>query len=151
MNTPGGNTVSTAELTLAHLMALARNVPQACISLKGGKWERKEYTGNELHGKTIGVIGLGRIGREVATICSSLGMKVIGFDPVAGSAPQGVTLGSLPDLLAASDYITLHTPKTKDTTDLLNATTLAACTRGVRIITCARGGFANEGDLLAAL
>ena len=151
MNTPGGNTVSTAELTLAHLMALARNVPQACISLKDGKWDRKAYTGNELHGKTLGIIGLGRIGREVAAICSHIGMTVVAYDPLATAGPPGVSVCSLEDVLAQADYITVHSPKTKDTANLLNAAAFAKCKRGVRIINCARGGIVHEGDLLAAL
>jgi D-3-phosphoglycerate dehydrogenase len=154
MNTPGGNTTSAAELTISLIMALARNIPQAVSSLKAGRWDRAKYMGTELSGKVVGVIGLGRIGREVARWCQAFGMVAVGYDPVMApdvAAKAGIQPVSLDELYARSDYITIHTPKTPDTTDLINATTLAKCKQGVRIINVARGGIINEADLLAGL
>ena len=154
MNTPGGNTTSAAELTMSLIMALARNIPQAVASLKAGRWDRSKYMGTELGGKVIGVVGLGRIGREVARWCQSFGMTAIGYDPVM--APEiaraaGITPVSLEELYARSDYITLHAPKTPETANLICAATLEKCKAGVRIVNVARGGIVNEKDLLAAL
>jgi D-3-phosphoglycerate dehydrogenase len=154
MNTPGGNTTSAAELTMSLIMALARNIPQAVHSLKAGRWDRSKYMGTELAGKVVGIVGLGRIGREVARWCQSFGMIAVGYDPVMApdvAAKAGITPVSLEELYARSDYITLHTPKTPETTNLLNAATLAKCKQGVRIVNVARGGIINEADLLAAL
>ena len=154
MNTPGGNTTSAAELTMSLIMALARNIPQAVASLKAGRWDRSKYMGTELGGKVIGVVGLGRIGREVARWCQSFGMTAIGYDPIM--APEiaraaGITPVSLEELYARSDYITLHAPKTPETANLICAATLEKCKAGVRIVNVARGGIVNEKDLLAAL
>ncbi len=132
-------------------MALARNVPQASISLKAGRWDRKLYTGNELNGKTIGVVGLGRIGREVARMCHAFGMTVLGYDPLSSAAEDHIEVTPLDGLLARSDFITMHVPKTKDTANLINKHTIAKCKQGVRIINCARGGIIHQGDLLEAL
>lgn len=154
VNTPGGNTISTAELTMGHILSLARNIPQAAASMKEGKWERSKYNGTELLGKTLGVIGVGKIGREVAKWCKGFGMNVIGYDPVISedaSRSYGIEPASLKTLLELSDFITIHTPMTKDTHHLLNATTLAQCKRGVRIVNCARGGIIDEDALLHAL
>lgn len=153
-NTPGGNTVSTAELALSHVMALARSIPQATASLKAGRWDRSKYTGSELTGKTLGVIGMGKVGREVARLCGGLGMTTIGYDPVL-SEQAARNLGIVPvlleDLLRSADFITIHTPLTKETQYLFNAKTLAQTKRGVRIINCARGGIIDEVALLDAL
>lgn len=154
MNTPGGNTISTAEHAISMLMALARNIPQACTSLREGIWDRKSYRGVELYGKTIGIIGLGKVGKEVAVRLHGFGMNVLGFDPLVADdviAKLHIESISFDELLRRSDYITLHTPLTDDTRYLLNASTLKLCKRGVRIANCARGGIINETDLLEAL
>lgn len=154
MNTPGGNTVSAAEHTVSMMMALARNIPQAYASLLRGEWERKRYIGTEVFEKTLGVIGLGKIGREVAARAVGLGMRVIGYDPVIGAdaaARQHIELVSLEEIYHRSDFITVHTPLTEETKGLLNDETIALCKRGVRIVNCARGGIVDEAALLRAL
>jgi D-3-phosphoglycerate dehydrogenase / 2-oxoglutarate reductase len=154
MNTPGGNTVSAAEHAVSMLMSLARNIPQAHQSLVRGEWERKKYTGTEVFEKTLGVIGLGKIGREVALRCKGLGMRVIGYDPVIAAdaaSKLDIELVPLEELYRRSDFITVHTPLTPDTKGLLNDATLARCKKGVRLINCARGGIIDEGALLRAL
>jgi len=154
VNTPGGNTISTGELALSHILALARNIPQATASLKAGRWDRALYTGTELSGKTLGVIGVGKIGREVAKWCRGFGMTTIGYDPVLSEESArhfGIEPVPLDDLFKNADFITIHTPLTKETQHLLDATNLAKCKRGVRIINCARGGIIDEEALLQAL
>lgn len=154
VNTPGGNTISTGELALAHIMALARNIPQATASLKAGRWDRALYTGSELAGKTLGIIGVGRIGREVGKWCRGFGMTTIGYDPVLSEQSArnfGIEPTSLDELLEKADFITIHTPLTKDTQYLLNAQTLLKCKKGVRIVNCARGGIVDEAALLDAV
>ena len=154
MNTPGGNTISTAEHTVSMLLSLARNIPQANMSLVAGKWDRKKYMGTELFGKTLGIVGMGKIGREVATRCQAFGMTVIGFDPVLSNEialKLGVELVSLDEIYRRSDFITVHTPLTDETRGILNAKTFAKCKKGVRVINCARGGIIDEADLLEAL
>jgi phosphoserine aminotransferase len=154
VNTPGGNTTSTAELALTHILALARNIPQAVASLKEGKWQRSKFTGTELTGKTLGIVGVGKIGREVAKWCKGLGMNILGYDPVVSEHSArafGIEPASLDDLFANADFITIHTPLTKETENLFDAKNLAKCKKGVRIINCARGGIINEADLLQAL
>lgn len=133
VNTPGGNTISTAELTFTHMLALSRNIPQAVASLKAGKWERSKYTGTELNGKTLAIIGLGRIGREVANWARAFGMQTIGFDPVVSAAAAraaGIEPVPLDELWGRADFITLHTPLTKDTRHLINAQSLKQCKKG---------------------
>ncbi len=154
MNTPGGNTISAAEHTVSMLLSLARNIPQAHNSMVQGKWERKKYTGVEVFEKTLGVVGLGKIGREVASRCQGFGMNVIGYDPVLSSdvaTKLNIELVSLDEIYRRSDFITLHTPLTKETKGLLNDVTLAKCKKGVRIVNCARGGIVDEAALLRAL
>lgn len=154
VNTPGGNTISTAELAMAHILSLARNIPQANASLKAGRWERSSYTGTELAGKTLGVIGVGKIGREVAKWSKGFGMNVIGYDPVVSeqsARASGIEPVLLDDLYKQADFITLHTPFTKETDHLIDAVALAKCKKGVRIINCARGGIVDENALLDAL
>ncbi len=154
MNTPGGNTVSAAEHTVSLLLSLARNIPQAHMSLSRGEWERKKFTGTEVFGKTLGVIGLGKIGREVALRCRGLGMRLIGYDPVTApevAAKMDIESVSLEEIYRRADFITVHTPLTETTRGLLNDSTLARCKKGVRVINCARGGIINEGALLRAL
>src|SRR5213082_378965 len=143
LNAPGGNTVSTAEHTFSLLLCVARKIPQADASLRGGKWDRKNLEGVELYNKTIGVIGMGRIGSELSRRAIAFGMRVVAFDPYL-SATRARTLqvelvDELDDLLAAADFITLHTPLTAETHHLLNETRLAKTKRGVRVINCARG------------
>jgi len=154
MNTPGGNTVTTAEHAIALLVSLARHIPQATASMKAGKWEKKRFTGTELYNRTLGVIGLGNIGRIVADRARGLGMKVIAHDPfisVTASAKADYELVSFDDLLARSDFLTVHVPKTKDTLGLLDAAAFARCKPGVLVINAARGGIVDEAALLDAL
>jgi D-3-phosphoglycerate dehydrogenase len=155
MNTPGGNTVSTAEQTITLLMALARHTPQAHASLHAGKWERSKLVGTQLAGKTLGVVGLGRIGREVSRRAAGLDMKVIGFDPFltpTAAAQFGVeAVASLAELLPRADFLTVHTPLTNDTRDLIGAREIALMRPGSRVINCARGGIINESALAEAL
>ncbi|CAM9360858.1 unnamed protein product [Ascophyllum nodosum] len=154
MNTPGGNTVSTAELTMSHILALARNIPQAVASMKEGRWDRKKYTGTELMGKTIGVVGLGRIGREVAGWSMNFGMQAVGYDPIitdSSARAFGIEPVSLDELFARSDFISLHTPLTPETKGLIGKSNLEKCKEGVRIVNCARGGIVDPGALLEAI
>jgi D-3-phosphoglycerate dehydrogenase len=142
MNTPGGNAVSVSEHTLALMLSMARSVPQASASTKAGKWEKKKFLGNELRGKTLGVVGLGSIGREVLKRAKAFEMHVVGHDPYVSSHTAhdlGVALLPLPELYAKSDYITLHVALTPETDHMLNAAAFAQMKRGVRIINCARG------------
>ncbi|XP_067005757.2 D-3-phosphoglycerate dehydrogenase [Anabrus simplex] len=154
LNTPGGNSTSACELTCALITALARNIAQACQSLKEGRWDRKLYTGNELAGKTIAVLGLGRIGREVAVRMQAFGMRTIGFDPmVTAELAQAfhVEKMDLSEIWPLADYITVHTPLIPQTRNLLNDDVFNKCKRGVRIINVARGGIVDEAALLRAL
>jgi D-3-phosphoglycerate dehydrogenase / 2-oxoglutarate reductase len=154
MNTPGGNNVTTGEHTIALMMALARHIPQAVASLKSGKWERNKFIGAELCNKTIGVIGLGNVGRIVAERASGLKMKVIGYDPFIAAeniVRMGVEPGTLKDIFTKSDFITVHVPLTPETQGLINKTAFAKMKSGVRIINCARGGIVDEQDLADAI
>jgi D-3-phosphoglycerate dehydrogenase len=155
MNTPGGNTVSTAELTIAHLMALSRHLPAADATMRQGKWERSRLTGTQLAGKTLGVVGLGRIGREVARRAAGLDMKVVGFDPfLAPDRAQQLGIEATADLdslLPRCDYLTVHTPLTTETTNLIGARELGLMKKGARVLNCARGGIINEEALAEAL
>ncbi|NXJ84767.1 SERA dehydrogenase, partial [Trogon melanurus] len=181
MNTPTGNSLSAAELTCGMILCLARQIPQAAASMKEGKWDRKKYMGMELNGKTLGVLGLGRIGREVATRMQAFGMKTIGYDPIITpetSATFGVEQLPLEQIWPRCDFITVHTPLLPSTTGmrqvpvqgggsgragadpiahripltgLLNDSTFAKCRRGVQVVNCARGGIVDEGALLRAL
>ncbi|KJE94797.1 D-3-phosphoglycerate dehydrogenase, variant 2 [Capsaspora owczarzaki ATCC 30864] len=154
MNTPGGNTLSAAEHTCAMISALARQIPQAHATMKQGKWDRKNFMGVELHGKTIAILGLGRIGREVATRMQAYGMKTIGYDPILPKeAAKAINIDAydLDELWPLADFITVHTPLTESTRHLLNDAVLAKCKKGVRIVNCARGGIIEEAALLRAL
>ena len=154
MNTPGGNTVSTAEHTMALMLSMCRNIAQANQSLRGGKWDRKKYKGTELHGKTLGIIGMGKIGREVATRSKAFGMSVIGYDPVLSeevAAKLGINLVNLEEIFLKSDIITVHVPLNEETKSLISDETLEKCKNGVKIINCARGGIVDESALLKAL
>jgi D-3-phosphoglycerate dehydrogenase len=154
MNTPGGNTITTAEHTIAMLFAMARNIPQATVSMKEGKWEKKKFMGVELFNKTLGVIGLGNIGSQVAKRALALEMNVIGYDPFLSDERAreiGVEKVSLDELFERSDFITIHTPLTEETKNLINKDSIKKMKDGVRIINCARGGIVNEKDLYEAL
>lgn len=154
VNAPVSNILSAAEQTMALLLSQARNIPQAHSALKQGKWERSKWEGVELHGKTLGVIGLGKIGALVATRAAAFGMRLVGFDPFISeerARTMGVQLMTLDELLGESDFITIHLPKNKETTNLLNAESLKKTKPGVRIINVARGGIVNEADLAAAI
>lgn len=154
MNAAAGNTISTAEHTMSLLLSLARLIPQANKSLQSGKWERKKFLGTELLNKTIGIIGLGRIGREVATRCQSFGMHIIGYDPVMNldvAKKINIELVSLDEIYNRADFISVHVPINDETKNLLNDETFAKCKNGVRVINCARGGIINEEALLRAL
>ncbi len=154
MNTPGGNTISTAELTFSMLMALARKIPQAHGSMKAGEWNRKAFNGTELYGKTLGILGLGRIGSEVARRAIAFGLRVLAYDPyltLSRASALQVEMAELDELYARSDFITVHMPMTAETKGMLNAAAFAKMKKGVRILNCARGGIVNETDLLAAL
>jgi D-3-phosphoglycerate dehydrogenase len=155
MNTPGGNTVSTAEHTITLLLSLARHIPPADSSIHQGKWERSKFVGTQLAGKTLGVVGLGRVGREVARRAAAMDMKVVGYDPfLAPERAAQLGIESMPDLatlLPRCDFLTVHTPLTAETTSLIGPRELALMKKGARIINCARGGIINEEALAEAL
>lgn len=153
VNSPEGNTLAAAELTVAMLLALARNIAPADQSLRGGKWDRKKYMGSEVYGKTLGVVGLGKIGREVVSRLQAFGMSVLGYDPYLKpeqAESLGIKLVDLDTLYKESDYISVHTPKTKETTGMINAEKLALMKPTVRLINCARGGIIDEAALADA-
>jgi D-3-phosphoglycerate dehydrogenase len=154
VNTPDGNTISTAEHTFGLMLALARNIPQAHESMNAGKWDRKSFGGVELRGKTLGVVGFGRIGRAVAKRALAFEMDVLTADPyIPADVAQdlGVTLVSLEELFRRSDFITLHAQLTPETREMINAESLATMKPGVRIVDAARGALINEADLAEAL
>jgi D-3-phosphoglycerate dehydrogenase len=154
MNTPGGNTITTAEHTIALLLSLARKIPQATYSMKAGKWEKKKFMGIEIYNKTLGIIGLGRIGSEVAKRAQCLGMNVLAYDPFLSderAEELGITKTNLDRIFSEADFITLHTPLTTETKYLINKDTIAKMKNGVYIINCARGGIVNEKDLYEAI
>ena len=154
MNAPDGNTITTAEHTIALLVALARNVPQANSSVKASKWERKRFVGAELHGKTLGIVGFGRIGRAVAQRAAALGMNIVAHDPfVAPDQTHDVEIqiATFDEVLARADFLTVHTPLTNETRGLINAGAFRKMKTGARVINCARGGLIDEGALYEAL
>lgn len=154
MNAVGSNTISAAELTCAMISSLARNLSLADRSMKDGKWERSKFMGTELYGKTLAILGLGRIGREVAVRMQAFGMKVIGYDPIVtaeDAAKFNIEFKSLEDIWPVADYISIHVPLMPETKDLINAGVLAKCKRGFRLVNCARGGIVQEADLLEAI
>lgn len=154
MNTPGGNTVTTAEHTIAMLMSLLRNTPQATASMKARKWEKKKFMGTEVYNKTLGIIGMGKIGSVVAERARGLMMNVIAYDPFVTPKTAdrlGVEIVSLDELFARADFITIHTPKNKETENLINQDAFRKMKAGIRIINCARGGLVNEADLYDAI
>ena len=154
MNTPGANAIAVAELTIGLMLALARQLPKANGALHQGKWEKKSLSGSELRGKTLAVLGLGRIGLEVAQRAASFGMQIIGHDPFVAPAvarERGVELVDMDTLFARADYLTLHVGLTPQTTNIINAKNLAAMKKGVRVVNCARGELVDDAALLAAL
>ncbi|MCX5682085.1 MAG: hydroxyacid dehydrogenase, partial [Planctomycetota bacterium] len=156
MNAPDGNTVSTCELTMGLMLAVSRNIALACGSMKGGKWDKKSFMGNLLSGKTVGIIGLGRIGRAVAKRCLAFDMKVLGYDPfVAGAVgdlgKQVRVVNTLEDLVKESNILTVHTPLTDETRGIIGAKELAQMPKGAFVINAARGGIIDEKALLEAL
>jgi D-3-phosphoglycerate dehydrogenase len=154
MNSPGGSTMTTAEHTIAMMFALSRNIPQAYRLLKDHTWDKSRFRGVELTGKTLGVVGLGRIGSHVAHIAQGIGMNVIAYDPFISPAAElssGLRLVELGQIYAESDFISLHAPLTERTRHFINAGTIAEMKDRVRIVNCARGGIVSEGDLYDAL
>lgn len=154
MNTPDGNTISTAEHTCGLIMSLARNIPNAVNSLKNGAWDRKKYTGSELSGKVLGIVGLGKIGSGVAERMKSFGMEIVAFDPFTThdrAQEMGVKLVDIDELLGVSDFITVHTPLTDRTKGLVSRANAGKLKKGVRLVNCARGGIFEEADLVGLL
>ncbi|HVB33357.1 MAG TPA: phosphoglycerate dehydrogenase [Patescibacteria group bacterium] len=154
MNVPGGNTISVAEQTMAFLCMLARHIYQATTSMKQGKWEKKKLTGTELRGKTLGIVGLGRVGSAVARLAQAYQMNVIACDPYVSAraaAERGVKLIGLEEVLGSCDYLTLHCSLTEETRGMINARALALTRPGVRVVNCSRGEVLVADDLLAAL
>lgn len=155
MNAPDGNTIATAELSMGLMLALARHIPQAHTSMQARKWDRAVYMGTELRGKTLGVVGFGRVGQAVAKRALAFEMKVIAYDPyVPPSVAEELgtrLLGSLDEVYAQADYITLHSVLTPETREMINAASISKMKDGVRIINVARGALVNEADLAAAL
>jgi D-3-phosphoglycerate dehydrogenase len=154
MNTPGANAVAVAELTIGLMLALARKLPAANATMHAGKWEKKNLQGAELRGKTLGILGLGRIGLEVARRAKGFGLEIVGSDPFVSAAvarENGIKLVTLDELMSGSDYITLHVGLTPQTAGVINAKSLAAMKKGVRIINCARGELVDDAALVDAL
>ncbi|MDB6018411.1 MAG: 3-phosphoglycerate dehydrogenase [Pedosphaera sp.] len=154
MNTPSGNTISTAELTFSMLMSLARKIPQAHASMKAGEWNRKAFSGVELYNKTLGILGMGRIGTEVARRAIAFGMRVLAYDPyltLSRANALQVELMELDEVFAKSDFITVHMPMSDETKGMINAAAFAKMKPGARVLNCARGGIINEADLAEAI
>lgn len=154
VNTPAGNTISTAEQALTLMLSLSRNIPQADASMKRGEWERKKFMGHELYGKTLGIVGLGRIGSEVAKRALSFGMKILAYDPYLSmekAKELGIEPADLPTLYKNADYITVHTPLTDDTKHMISDKEIAMMKKDVRLINCARGGIIDEEALAKAI
>lgn len=154
LNSPEGNTIAAAEHTFAMMLALARNIPNAVATMREGKWDRQKFVGSELYGKTLGVIGLGKIGSRVAGYGLAFGMTVVGYDPFASeefATKLGVALKSVDEILQTSDFVTVHVPKNKDTENLINLQNMQKMKVGARLINCARGGIISEKDLEQAI
>ena len=150
MNTPKASSASVAELAIGYMFALARSLFKASATMKAEKWEKKAFEGDEIGGKTLGLVGIGNIGKEVAKRATALGMTVLAFDPYVKEA-EYVKLVSLDELLAQADYISLHLPKTKESTNMIDKAQFEKMKTGVRLINCARGGIVNEDALYDAL
>lgn len=155
VNSPDGNTMAAAEHTIALMLAMARNIAPAAVSTKEGRWDRAKFTGCELYKKTLGIIGLGKIGSHVAEVALALGMKLVVFDPYTSKEVVekmgGEYIQSLDEFWGKCDFITVHVPKTKETINLINKDTIAKMKKGVRLVNCARGGIINEADLKEAI
>jgi D-3-phosphoglycerate dehydrogenase / 2-oxoglutarate reductase len=154
MNTPGGNTISTAEHTMSLILSLSRNIASADASMKKGEWDRKKFMGVELYGKTLGIIGLGRIGAEVSKRALSFGMKILAYDPFLTpdkASDSEIELVGLDKIFSTADYITVHTPLTKDTKHLIGKKEIGMMKKGIRLINCARGGIMDEKAVLEAI
>lgn len=154
MNAPDGNTITTAEHTIALLISMARRVPQANGSLREGRWERKRFIGVELQGKTLGIVGLGRIGRGVASRARAFGMNIVAHDPFVAPQQAGdleLEVVSLDEVFARADFLTVHTPLTTETRGIVGAQAFSKMKRGVRVINCARGGLIDEAALFTAI
>jgi len=154
MNTPAGNTISTAEHTFSMILSLSRNIPQANASTKKGEWKRSKFMGVEVYGKTLGIVGFGRIGSEVAKRALSFGMKILAYDPFLSAEVAesiGVEIAELKKVLQEADYITVHTPLTDETRHMISDKEFALMKKGVRVINCARGGIIDEAALVKAL
>ena len=150
MNTPKASSASVAELTIGYMFALARSLYKATATMKAERWEKKAFEGDEIGGKTLGLIGIGNIGKEVARRATALGMTVLAYDPYVKEA-EDVKLTSLDDLLARADYISLHLPKTKESAGMIGKAQFEKLKAGVRIVNCARGGIVDEAALYEAL
>jgi D-3-phosphoglycerate dehydrogenase len=150
MNTPLASSASVAELAIGYMFALARSSYKATSSMKAEKWDKKSFEGDEIGGKTLGLIGVGNIGQEVAKRANALGMTVLAYDPYVKEA-EGIKLGSLDELLAQADYISLHLPKTKESANMISTNQFGRMKKGVRIVNCARGGIIDENALYEAL
>lgn len=150
MNTPMASSASVAELAIGDMFALARSIYKATASMKSEKWEKKQFEGDEIGGKTLGLIGVGNIGKETAKRALALGMTVIAYDPYVKTV-DGIKMVTLDELLAQADYISLHLPKTKESANMVGTEQFAKMKKGVRIVNCARGGIINEDALYEAL
>lgn len=154
LNSRGGNTISAAEHTFAMMISLARNIPAAHISMRDGKWERSAFTGVELFGKKLGIIGLGQIGKEVAKRAQVFGMKIFSYDPFLADSDfstLNITQASIEDILRQCDFVTLHLPINADTRNLISDKEFDICNPGLRMINVARGGIINEAALVRAI
>ncbi|MDP1545606.1 MAG: hydroxyacid dehydrogenase [Anaerolineales bacterium] len=151
MNTPLANSKSVAELAIGYMLMLARSLYKASETMKAEKWEKKAFIGDEIGGKTLGLIGIGNIGKETAKRAIAMDMTVVAYDPYVKETTNGIKLVTLDELLAQADYISLHLPKTKESTGMIGAEQFARMKNGVRIINCARGGIVNEDALYEAL
>ncbi|HEY7533904.1 MAG TPA: phosphoglycerate dehydrogenase [Nitrospiraceae bacterium] len=154
MNTPGGNTVTTAEHTMSMICAMSRRIPQATASVKAGKWEKDKFMGVELYNKVLGVVGVGQIGSHLTKLAQGVGMRVIAYDPYLATdraEKMGVEMAELSELFRRADVISVHTPLTPETKGIINAQAIATMKPGVMIVNCARGGIIDEGDLFEAL
>ncbi|MEI6337189.1 MAG: hydroxyacid dehydrogenase, partial [Verrucomicrobiota bacterium] len=155
MNTPGGNTISTAEHAFSLLLSIARSIPQADASVKAGQWDRKKYEGVELYNNTLGILGMGRIGSEIARRAIAFGMRVAAYDPYLSVSKarslQVELIEQIDDLLPRCDFLTMHMPLTAETHHMIDARRLALCKPGIRIVNCARGGLIEESALAVAL
>jgi D-3-phosphoglycerate dehydrogenase len=150
MNTPLANSASVAELAIGYMLMMARSLYQATASMKADKWDKKSFNGDEIGGKTLGLIGVGNIGKEVAKRASVMGMTVVAYDPYVKEI-AGIKLVTLDELLAQADYISLHLPKTKESSNMIGAEQFTKMKNGVRIVNCARGGIVSEDALYEAL